>query len=100
MRKRFSDKKPGEIITVSWDFRRLLEESETITAQSVAVTVVSGVDPDAAAMISGAAQLVANSVVAQRVVAGLNRVDYRLDFTIDTSAGRRYTESGTLPVRI
>lgn len=96
----FDEKDPGETVVLTFDFTKDLN-GETIAAPPVvAVTVYTGADASPAAILDGAAQLDGTAKkVLQSVQAGLAPVDYRLQVTVDTSAGRTLVMAMTLPVR-
>jgi hypothetical protein len=94
----FSEKDPSEKVFVSFDFSKVLtDKSESITSATFSVTVSSGVDADAANILSGSPIYKAKEV--QRlVIGGVDGVVYNIICTIDTSRGQRLRASSLLPV--
>lgn len=93
----FSEKKVGETVTLGFDLVRLLNVGETVQAASFSVTVLRGVDADAAAMVSGAA-IVSGSKVRQKIAGGVAGNYYEVAASATTSAGNTYIERATLEV--
>lgn len=75
MTTRFTTKAPGEEITVSFDYRKLGAPS----SPDVQVVVLTGTDPTPNAIKSGTPFLQgSDGFVYQRIVAGVDGVDYGL----------------------
>lgn len=90
-------KKVGETAPVVFDFTAALATTETISTQSVAAVVYSGVDANPSAVISGAAT--ANlKLVSQSVTGGVSGVIYQLTCTITTSLGKTLQQSAYFAV--
>lgn len=101
--QRLSIKDPAEIIFVTFDLVNILETGETISASTVTASVEAAAegatDNTPSAIISGGASFAAPLVV-QRVIGGVNGVDYELRCVSDTSTGRKLVVTATLPVRV
>lgn len=78
-------------------FAFVLGSGETIASQTVTCSVFRGTDPTPAALLSGAAVIVAGQVV-QRVTGGVASTVYTLICTVTTSTGRRLVAAARLPV--
>jgi hypothetical protein len=65
----------------------------------VTIAVAEGVDAGVAAMLHGAPTIVGN-VVLQRIINGVDKVDYHLRCTITTSSGRKLVLPLQLPVTL
>ena len=94
-----SAKDPDETISVGAEFAELMADGETLTTATVAITVLRGTDPGAAAMLVGAASA-SGSVAAQLVGSGVAGVDYQITFTANTSMSQVLKLVGVLPVRV
>lgn len=96
---RFSEKEPGETITLEFDFSKWCS---SISLASVDVRQVSPttVDPDLATIKEGSPTIIGGKVQ-QQVKAGLNLYDYAVECTVDTAetAPQRFILVGVLPVR-
>lgn len=90
-------KKAGEVGPVTFDFTSSMAVTETISTQSVAATVYSGVDANPSAIISGAATA-SLKVVSQTLTGGVSGVIYQLLCTITTSLGKTLQQSSYLTV--
>ena len=87
----------SETVLRSADFGDDLASGETITSQSVTVTVYSGTDASPSSLLSGSASVV-GSVVSQVFTAGTLGVIYQALFTAGTSASRTLKRAGYLAV--
>lgn len=97
---RLPEKRPAEEITVAFRFTRDLPDGVTLMpGATVSIAVRKGSDPDAAAMLAGV-PAVSGSVVLQKVVAGLDRVQYQLTCLAETSTGDLLQLDGLLPVAL
>ncbi|MCB1908814.1 MAG: hypothetical protein KDH15_15720 [Rhodocyclaceae bacterium] len=95
---KFPPKRPGEIVAVRFPYSRELSAGETLTgAPTVAISVRTGADPAAAAMLVGAPVVGADDVV-QLVGAGVDLAQYLLTCLADTTAGQRLQREAILPV--
>lgn len=94
MTQRFTDKEPGDIVVVSFDFA---PNAISVSAPVVTIALAAGTDPNAEAMLLGAPQ-VSGAVVTQRVQAGLHGCDYTLQCAADAGV-ERFTIDAILPVR-
>lgn len=98
-------KDPEESIWVKFDFTRDLETGESISSiAGVTAAVHEGTDATPSAILSGSpAQIGVTPVIAQRIVTGLNQVDYVLQCKVNTTGGAAGTRilvlSMILPVR-
>lgn len=93
----FSPKRVGETVPRGFDLVRLLEAGETVAAVVFSVSVLRGVDAEAAAMVSGAATF-AGSKVQQKIVGGVAGNYYEVQASVTTTAGHVYIERATLEV--
>lgn len=83
---------------IRFDFTKELATGEAITGTpTIAVSVVSGVDPSPTAMLSGS-PVVASPFVSQRVLGGLANVTYKFRCIAQTDAGNTLVVAGALPV--
>lgn len=92
----FSSKRPGEVVTLAFDFTSELGGA-SIGTKSCAVTVLAGTDASPSSLISGAAQESAG--VVQLVQGGVHGVDYVVEATVVTNDGRTLKLPAVLPVR-
>lgn len=98
MIQRLPEKRPSEIVTVTFKYARQLGAGVALVpGASVAVAVRKGIDPAPATLLEGAPAVVGNDVLA-RVVGGLDGVEYLLVCTADTTNGDRLQLEGALPV--
>ena len=95
----FSSKHPNETITVTVGFAHLLDGGETITTAVVSAAVFRGVDASPSDILGVDPAQVQGTDVLKEVSAGVDRVDYQLGFTVETSLGSTYIASVILPVR-
>lgn len=93
----FSSKRPGEVVTLAFDFTSELGGA-SIGTKSCAVTVLAGTDASPSSLISGAAQESAG-IVLQLVQGGVHGVDYVVEATAVLSDGRTLKLPAVLPVR-
>lgn len=90
----FSPKDPAEIITLTYDYSRLLDRIDSVAAVSVAVHKGEDAAP---AMLLLAAPVISDTQVLQLVQGGLPGVFYQV--RIDVLVGpERYALSAILPV--
>lgn len=95
----FSPKYPAESRVLAIGFSKLLAAGETIQGTpTIAVSVIGGVDGNPNAIKSGAA-VVQGADVLQRVVGGLDGVDYRLEVTVTTNVPNTIVGEVMLQVR-
>jgi len=90
-------KTPSTTQKVVFDFISQLAVGETISTQSVAATVWSGVDSNPSAIVSGAATS-SGTKVTQAITGGNAGTIYKLVCTITTSASQTLQILGYLPV--
>lgn len=90
-------KKVGETGPATFDFTSSLGATETISTQSVAATVYSGVDANPSAIISGAATA-SGKIVSQTLTAGVSGCIYQLVCTITTSLSKTLQQSSYFAV--
>lgn len=94
----YSSKRPGETVTLAFDFTAELGGA-TINTKACAASVLTGADAAASSMISGTAQESAG-VVLQLVQGGVHGVDYIVEATAVLSDGRTLKLPAVLPVRL
>lgn len=82
---------------VQFDFISLLAAGETITGQTMTVSVVSGTDANPSALLSGAPSPSGTSVW-QNITAGVVGVTYLVSCLVSTSAGQQKILQGNLSV--
>lgn len=90
----FSPKTPNEIVPLTFDFSAVTDLVTAIV--SLTISVVDGTDEAVAAMLDGAAQIQASSVV-QLVKSGVDGVTYEVRCLAE-SGSERYELVGHLPV--
>jgi len=91
-----SSKDPQEIITVTFDFTKLLTRIDSVS--SLSVTVHKGVDGTPALLLLNA-PIISDTKVLQLIQNGLDGVYYKL--RADVLVGmERYALSAILPVRV
>lgn len=90
-------KRPGETGPAVFDFTSSMAASETISTQSVAASVYSGVDANPSAIISGAASA-SGKLVSQSITGGVSGVIYQLVCTITTSLSKTLQQSSYFAV--
>jgi hypothetical protein len=76
----------------TFDFTSQLAVGETLTTQAVTASVYSGLDPNPAALISGAASVVNLTQVQQLLTGGVVGVIYKLLCTVTTSLGQTLSQ--------
>lgn len=91
---RWPDKDPSDSIVVEFDFSAY---AESVSAPVVTVQVAGDVDPSPSSILSGS-PTVEGAIVRQRLVAGLNGVDYFLQ-ALAVVDGNPLTVHAILPVR-
>lgn len=87
----------GQTKIYTWDFLSDLAVGETISTETVVMTVYSGTDAAPAAMLSGAASA-SGSVVSQKLTAGVLGVIYEALCTITTSLGQTLSQCSFIAV--
>src|SRR5882672_520441 len=93
----FPPKKQGSTVTFPFDFTSALGATETISTQSVAASVWTGVDASPSAILSGGAT--ANGAqVSQKLTAGVVGVIYSLVCNVTTSLGQTLRQSAYLAI--
>lgn len=90
-------KRATELGPVTFDFSNSLVGAETISTQSVAASVYSGVDSNPSNIISGVATA-SGKTVSQKITIAVTGVIYQLFCTITTSAGNTYTQNCYLAI--
>jgi len=88
----------GSTQNYTWDFLSNLAPGETITSQTVTMSVYSGTDANPSAMISGAASVTNTSVVNQKLTGGVLGVIYEALATVTTSLGQTLAMSSFIAV--
>lgn len=91
-------KDPAESLVATFDFALALDPLETIGSASVTSTLIAGVDPTPAAVISGS-PVIAGGAVKCPFSGGVDGASYTLRCQITTSASRILVLAATLPVR-
>lgn len=95
----FGAKRPGEAVTLAWDFAPELPAGVSVTgAAATTVEVLAGEDAAAASMLEGVAAAVGAKVL-QRVVGGVVGVDYLVVARAVLSDGQAREFAAVLPVR-
>lgn len=99
MRITWPAKDPDEVLVAAFDFTTEVNTGETISAAIVDCSVVSGVDANPSAVLTGAA-VVSAGVVLQPFGGGLEGVNYalRCEATL-TPTNRVLVLAANLPVR-
>ena len=89
----WSPKNPtsGEFFTV--DLVRQLAPNDSITGGTCTISIISGTDPAAASMLSGT-PVISGTNLSQKVIAGVDGVRYRLNFSATTLLGETLPFSG------
>lgn len=93
----FDPKRQADLVSLPFDFISKLAVGETISTKVTTASVWSGVDPNPAAILSGAASS-SGTVVSQNVTAGVVGVVYLLVCRITTSLGLSPSLAGFLTV--
>ena len=93
----FQQKATTETIPISVTFADRLQYGEIITSASVSVVVLSGIDPNPSAMLSGATSYT-NTVLTQVITGGVAGVIYALVFLVTGSGSHNYVKEGQLAV--
>lgn len=89
----------NERITITCNFAKRLALGVGLVSPTVTATVLTGVDANPSAILSGAASVDGTKVL-QHVIGGVNGVTYKLVFTVDTdeATAQRFIEELDLPV--
>lgn len=99
MALRFPPKRPGEAVTLVFDFAPELPDGVTVANAGLsAVDVLVGADEAASAMLTGTAVAVGSKVL-QRVSGGVVGVDYLVVARAVLSDGQVREFAAVLPVR-
>lgn len=94
----FSPKRPGEIITLTFDFANVLGTGETITVSTWTVEVREGVDSDpTTSMVVGAANI-SDELVSHLIGSGIDDNIYAIVCEIDTSSSQKIQGTGMLKI--
>ena len=91
--KQLSAKDAAEVIVITFDFSSLVA---TIDSASLSITVVSGIDADASAMLSGSPQITGAKAL-QLLQNGINGVTYNLRCEA-LSGSEKFALSALIPV--
>jgi len=94
---KFRDKAVGETAIVEVDFSRLVQAGDSISSVSVSVFVLSGIDANASALLSGMVSI-SGKVVRQKLAAGVDGVEYAITFSAVMASGQTLNETGLLSV--
>jgi hypothetical protein len=86
-----------EDVNISFDFLSRLKIGETVGTAACVMSVLSGIDANPAAMLSGLPSI-SGSIVSQKVIDGLPGVTYILSISIRTSLNNVYVTEGKLSV--
>ena len=95
--KLWPEKDPVEKLGLTFTYTAALDSGETISTASLSVTVKSGTDAGAAAMLDGAASIVAGQVF-QRIKNGVDGAVYLVRCNATLSSGRVLALGAHLPV--
>lgn len=93
-----SSKSPDEVVSISFDFTRQLEDGETIQSVLISLAVAHGSDPAAGSMLTSTEDI-SGGIVSRLVRHGVDDTDYLLACLATTSLGQVLKLSGILPVR-
>lgn len=94
----FPNKRPNEIVTLTFDFRNRLASGETFLDSGIWTEDVEiGTDPDYADMLIGLPS-VSGTTISHRVQAGLNNVVYLITCETQTNQSHTYEGAGLLKV--
>ena len=93
----FDPKDPAANDVFAVDFAADLAAGETLSTATFAISIIDGLDPAVAAMLSGAASIVGTEA-RQRVRNGVAGTTYVLKATVTTSAGNTKVGCGILRV--
>jgi len=94
----FSPKTPSAEEFFGFNFVRQLDAGETIQSAVWSITVKQGTDPNPSAMLSGTA-IINGTKVSQKVIGGLDGVQYCLTCLATTSGPEKIPLFDTLWVR-
>ncbi len=91
-------KRQIENISYFGDFRSDLVSGETITSQTVTISVLSGIDPSPSSMLIGGIAIHNGNILEQHIGQGVPGVIYDIVFSIVTSLGNDYNRTTRLAV--
>lgn len=92
------EKDPAEKVWATFAYAPALEASETIQSAALTVSLKQGSDATPAAILDGAAVLLAGGRVMQRIQGGVNGASYLVRCAATTSTGRVLLLAGVVPV--
>ena len=93
--KYISSKDPSELIPITFDFSGLVTSIDTIA--SIAISVISGTDPNVATMLYSSAQKTGTNVI-QLVQNGVNNAAYKIRADI-VSGSEKYAIAAIFNVK-
>lgn len=99
MAETWSPKLPASTEFFTLDFERQLSASDSLTGCTCTITVLSGTDPSAASMVSGAA-VISGTNATQKVTGGVSGCLYQLAFAATTALGETLDAVGTFSVGV
>lgn len=91
-------KRQAETISYLGDFRDTLFPGETITSQVVTVALITGTDPDPAAMLYSGIEVHNGNVIEQRIEMGVVGCIYDIIFSVGTNLGNSYEKFTRLAI--
>lgn len=92
----FTSKDPEETITITFDFSNITKE---VFNPEIDVSVVSGTDENASDILYLAPQIYQRNKVLQRIISGVDIVDYQFRCKVTTANDDIIVHTETLPVR-
>ncbi|HEU4830679.1 MAG TPA: hypothetical protein VFS65_00730 [Candidatus Saccharimonadales bacterium] len=91
----FDPKDPQETITLAFDYSAI---GDVVTNPVVTIKVVSGIDTDPSAMLSGLPQISDDNIVLQKVIGGISGCKYKFR-CLATVLGNKALVEEILPVQ-
>jgi hypothetical protein len=88
-------KQPDEVETISMDYTRRLNSTETISSLSVTAATIAGVDATSTLIASSS---ISGVYCYAKIQAGTNNTKYKITFKATTSEGNIYEEDVLLTV--
>jgi hypothetical protein len=92
----FSPKDPQETVLYTFDFRNLMQGSETLQSSVWSIAVVSGTDLNPNAMLT--TPILTQTTSAMLITGGISAVTYQITVTANTSNGQVLKMTGQLEV--
>lgn len=93
----FSNKGTTETLPFVVTFSDRLQYGEVVNGAACSIIVLSGIDPNSAAMLVGAATYTTTTVT-QNITAGVAGVTYMIVFAVTASGTHNYVKEGVLAV--